>query len=182
MRILLTGTSGDIGRAVFNAASARGDEIVEINRGEFDKPLKGPFEAVVFMTGYCSVTPLTRTTPEILNEMFSVNCGLFVELVRRLVCERLYAPTGMRIVAISSISAREGWPGGTAYCASKGALSAVCRALSAELAPRAIRVEALEPRYVRTKMFAAAAGRMGVPAEAAQAVDDFAQEVLKHVS
>ena len=76
------------------------------------------------------------------------------------------------------MSATEGWAGGAAYCASKGALSALCRALDAELAPKRISVRALEPRYVKTKMFDDCAGRMGVDPSLAMDPADFANKAL----
>ncbi|MBQ2513872.1 MAG: SDR family oxidoreductase, partial [Bacteroidales bacterium] len=84
-------------------------------------------------------------------------------------------------VAVSSVSAGEGWPGGAAYCAAKGALSAAARALDVELSPKGIRVAALEPRYVLTRMFRGCAGRMGVPEAAAMPPETFAQEVMDRV-
>lgn len=190
MKILVTGTTGGIGSAVKRAALAAGHEVVEMNRGgweavdspltsgkDFTSPLRG-LDAVVFSTGTCPVKPFALTSDTLFEETFRVNCGLFVKLMRHIVAERLYSPTGMKVVAISSVSATEGWAGGAAYCASKGALSAVCRALDAELQPKKISVVALEPRYVKTKMFDACAGRMGVDPALAQSPDALAAEIL----
>jgi NAD(P)-dependent dehydrogenase (short-subunit alcohol dehydrogenase family) len=80
------------------------------------------------------------------------------------------------------VSAAEGWPGGVAYCASKGALSAACRALDAELAPRKISVRAIEPRYVKTAMFDRLAGRMGVDPALAVDPDELAAGILEMVN
>lgn len=178
MRLLVTGTTGGIGGAVKRAALAEGHEVVDMNRGGFDAPIEGPFDAVVFATGMCPVKPLTQLTDTELAETLAVNCGLFVKLMRRVVAEKLVGPSGLKAVAVSSVSATEGWPGGAAYCASKGALSAVCRALDAELGTKGVSVVALEPRYVKTKMFDACAGRMGVDPAFARDPDEFAKEVL----
>ena len=178
MRILVTGTTGGIGGAVKRAALAAGHEVAEVNRGGFDLLPAGPFDAVVFATGTCPVKPLTLTADAELEETLRVNCGLFVKLMRQVVAAKSYAPAGLKVVAISSISATEGWAGGAAYCASKGALSAVCRALDAELKPKGISVVALEPRYVKTRMFDACAGRMGVDPALAQSPDALAAEIL----
>lgn len=179
MRILVTGTTGGIGGAVREAALSRGWEVAEVNRGGFESPLPtGPFDAVVFATGTCPVRPLTMLGDADLVETFAVNCGLFVKLMRRIVADKLNSPSGMKAVAVSSVSAIEGWPGGAAYCASKGALSAVCRALDAELAARGISVKAVEPRYVRTRMFENCAGRMGVDPSLAQDPAELAVEIL----
>ena len=159
-------------------ALAAGHTVAEVNRGGFDAPLDGPFDAVVFATGMCPVKPLALLSGAEFDETVSVNCGLFVRLMRRLVAEKLHGPTGMRVVAVSSVSATEGWAGGAAYCASKGALSAVCRALDVELKPKGVSVVALEPRYVKTRMFDACAGRMGVDPALAQDPDAFAAEIL----
>ena len=190
MKILVTGTTGGIGSAVKRAALAAGHEVVEMNRGgweavdspltsgkDFTSPLRG-LDAVVFSTGTCPVKPFALTSDTLFEETFRVNCGLCVKLMRQIVAERLYSPTGMKVVAISSVSATEGWAGGAAYCASKGALSAVCRALDAELQPKKISVVALEQRYVKTKMFDACAGRMGVDPALAQSPDALAAEIL----
>ncbi len=168
-------------------ALARGHDVVAFNRADFDAlagaprapfPADGPFDAVAFCSGTCPVRPAALTSDELFAETLRVNCGLFLALMRRIVADRLYAPTGLRAVAISSVSAAEGWPGGAAYCASKGALSALCRALDAELAPKGISVRALEPRYVKTRMFDECAGRMGADPSLARAPEDFAGDVL----
>ena len=186
MRILITGTTGGIGGAVAAAAASAGDAVVALNRSDWGRLgsfLEGekPFDAVVFSTGECRVKPLAQTTDGDFAEAMRVNCGLFLSLMRELVTRRLTAENGMSVIAVSSVSAREGWPGGALYCASKGALSALCRALDAELAPRKISVKALEPRYVRTKMFASCAGRMGVPAALAEDPAAFAAKILKEL-
>ena len=181
MRLLVTGTTGGIGGAVKRAALAAGHTVIEVNRGDFDafSPMgSGPIDGIVFTTGVCPVRPLAVMTDAELEETFRINCGLFVKLMRHVVGGRLHNPNGMKVVAISSVSATEGWAGGAAYCASKGALSSVCRALDAELKPKHISVVALEPRYVKTRMFDACAGRMGVDPALARDPDEFAKEVL----
>jgi len=65
--------------------------------------------------------------------------------------ERLL-PDGGRIVVTSSILARIGVPGYTAYCASKAGLLGLVRSLAAELAPRLIQVNAICPGWVNTDM------------------------------
>jgi NAD(P)-dependent dehydrogenase (short-subunit alcohol dehydrogenase family) len=61
-------------------------------------------------------------------------------------------PEGGRIVVTSSILARIGVPGYTAYCASKAGLLGLVRSLAAELAPRRIQVNAICPGWVNTDM------------------------------
>lgn len=56
------------------------------------------------------------------------------------------------MVAIASILARIGVPGYTGYCASKAGILGLVRALSAELAPAEIQVNAVAPGWVNTDM------------------------------
>jgi NAD(P)-dependent dehydrogenase (short-subunit alcohol dehydrogenase family) len=63
-----------------------------------------------------------------------------------------HLPDGGRIVVTSSILARIGVPGYTAYCASKAGLLGMVRAFAAELAHRGIQVNAICPGWVNTDM------------------------------
>jgi NAD(P)-dependent dehydrogenase (short-subunit alcohol dehydrogenase family) len=56
------------------------------------------------------------------------------------------------IVIVSSVLARLGVPGYTAYCASKAGLLGLTRSLAAELAAEKILVNAICPGWVDTKM------------------------------
>lgn len=178
-RLLITGTTGGIGGAIKAAALEAGYEVNELNRGDdFAALPEGVFDGVIFSTGMNEVRPVMLLSDESFEEMMRVNVGLFLKLVRAFVKGKHYLP-GTKIIAISSVSATEGWAGGTAYCASKGALSAMCRALNVELESRGISVTALEPKYVNTRMFVNTAGRMGVSAAEAQSAEDFALEILE---
>jgi len=198
----VTGTTGGIGGAVKAVASAHGHTIFELNRADFNSTSQLPnfptsqlpnirtfehsnirtfLDALIFCTGTCPIRSVALTADELLAETVRLNCGLFLSLMRTIVAEKLYNPEGMKAVAISSVSAREGWAGGAAYCASKGALSAMCRAMDVELKVKKISVKAIEPRYVRTKMFDAGAGRMGVPTSEARDPTDLAEEILAEI-
>jgi NAD(P)-dependent dehydrogenase (short-subunit alcohol dehydrogenase family) len=56
------------------------------------------------------------------------------------------------IVFIGSTTGSVGFPGCSAYTATKGAVNSVARALAVELAPNGIRVNTVVPGYVRTPM------------------------------
>ena len=56
------------------------------------------------------------------------------------------------IVFVTSINSVLGFPGNPAYVASKGGLRQLTKALALDLGPRGIRVNALAPGYIRTRM------------------------------
>lgn len=142
---------------------------------------EGPFDGVVFSVGQCPVLPLSRLDQEAFEGTMRVNCYGFVALMKAFAARGAHVDHDAAAVAVSSISAQEGWAGGIAYCASKGALSAVARALAVELAPKNIRVKAIEPAYVLTQMFRNGATRMGVPDSAAVSPESVAKEILDFV-
>jgi NAD(P)-dependent dehydrogenase (short-subunit alcohol dehydrogenase family) len=59
---------------------------------------------------------------------------------------------GASIVFIGSTTGSVGFPGCSAYTATKGAVQSIARALAIELAPKGIRVNIVVPGYVRTPM------------------------------
>jgi NAD(P)-dependent dehydrogenase (short-subunit alcohol dehydrogenase family) len=59
---------------------------------------------------------------------------------------------GGAICCVSSISAHVGAPGQTAYCGTKGAISMLAKALGRDLGEHGIRVNAVEPGWVKTPM------------------------------
>jgi NAD(P)-dependent dehydrogenase (short-subunit alcohol dehydrogenase family) len=94
-------------------------------------------------------------------------------------------PRGSAIALISSVSARVGMAGQTAYSVTKAALEGLARTLAVELSPRGIRVNAIAPGFIATPMNeslrsdparvlereqAILAGRLGRPADIADAV------------
>ena len=112
MRLLVTGTTGGIGSAVKRAALAAGHTVIEVNRGDFgtfSSMGSDPIDGIVFTTGVCPVKPLGALTDAEFEETFRVNCGLFVKLMRQVIGRKLNNPDGMKVVAISSVSAVEGW-------------------------------------------------------------------------
>ena len=110
-----------------------------------------PLSGLVHSAGAFRIVPVTATTPALMHELLTLNCSSFVELVRRLVRKTTFLEGGS-IVAISSAAALLAWPGGTAYSASKAAISQACKVMALEFAPRKIRVNSICPGMIRTPL------------------------------
>lgn len=69
----------------------------------------------------------------------------------QLVAEEMAVRGDGAIIHVSSILARLAIPGRSAYCASKGALESLTRAMALDLAPHNVRVNAVSPGLVATE-------------------------------
>jgi NAD(P)-dependent dehydrogenase (short-subunit alcohol dehydrogenase family) len=114
----------------------------------------GRLDAVV---SNAAINPLMRwdeTTIEDFNALFETNVrGTWVvctEGAKQMIAEG----HGGAICCVSSISAHVGAPGQTAYCGTKGAISMLAKALGRDLGEHGIRVNAVEPGWVKTPMAA----------------------------
>jgi NAD(P)-dependent dehydrogenase (short-subunit alcohol dehydrogenase family) len=108
-----------------------------------------------FVVSNAAINPLMtwdETTLEDFNELFETNVrGTWVvctEAAKQMIREG----HGGAICCVSSISAHVGAPGQTAYCGTKGAISMLVKALGCDLGSRGIRVNAVEPGWVKTPM------------------------------
>jgi NAD(P)-dependent dehydrogenase (short-subunit alcohol dehydrogenase family) len=110
-----------------------------------------------FVVSNAAINPFMswdETTIEDFNNLFETNVrGTWVvctEGAKQMIREG----HGGAICCVSSISAHVGAPGQTAYCGTKGAISMLAKALGRDLGSRGIRVNAVEPGWVKTPMSA----------------------------
>ncbi|MDQ6665060.1 MAG: SDR family oxidoreductase, partial [Acidobacteriota bacterium] len=91
---------------------------------------------------------LAEYTPELFDEVMNLNVKSAWFLSQAIAPGMIAAGSGY-IVNLSSIAARNGGgPGATIYAAAKAAISTITKGLAKELAPKAIRVNAVSPGTV----------------------------------
>lgn len=109
--------------------------------------------------------PITETSDEDIDRVVDTNVkGTYYQL--RKAAEVMTKQGFGTIVAMSSMSGLIGHPYNTLYCASKGAISNMVRALALELAPLGIRVNAVCPGTIDTPMFKMLIENTGNPEKA----------------
>ncbi|MCP4600953.1 MAG: SDR family oxidoreductase [Proteobacteria bacterium] len=109
-------------------------------------------------------------------------------------CRPMMTRKSGAIVTVSSVAAVFGIAGQTNYCASKGGLVALTRALAAELAPKGIRVNAVLPGFIDTEMTARMPrrvkmesidqillGRLGTPEEVAGVISFLVSDAAGYI-
>lgn len=116
----------------------------------------GRVDAVVLNAGIGRMLPVEAVDEATYDEHFAVNVkGQFFTLQKLL---PLIEPGGS-IIFTASVGSQVGAPNWSVYTATKGALAAMVRALTAELAPRNIRVNSVSPGPIDNAAFA----KLGLP-------------------
>jgi 3-oxoacyl-[acyl-carrier protein] reductase len=171
------------GKAVALQANLAKPEEVSRFFAEAKKAL-GPLDILVNNAGLYEFMPLDQVTPEHYYKQFDLNVlGLILASQE---AARQFGDRGGSIVNISSVVARAAIPGATVYAATKAAVNSITLTHAAELGPRKIRVNAVNPGMVETEgthsagitesdfrdQFVAATplGRIGQPGDIAPAV------------
>jgi NAD(P)-dependent dehydrogenase (short-subunit alcohol dehydrogenase family) len=176
-RILVTGASSGIGRAVAELCAAQGARVLATGRrAEALEQLEGVrrfacdllergapeacvaacvegmggLDGVVHAAGTVRRGEDPRSTPdEQIDDMLGTNLALPLRVARAALGA---LGQGGSIVLISSQLGRIGAPGYASYCAAKGGVDALVRALAVDLGPDGIRVNGVAPGLVRTPM------------------------------
>lgn len=111
----------------------------------------GPLNGLVHCAGVLTIRPLRFTSTEVMEEMMRVNYGAAYGLSKGFM-QRGCHVRGGSIVLLSSVAAHLARPAMTAYSASKGAITALTRALAVEVARDGIRVNCVAPGAVMAGM------------------------------
>lgn len=139
---------------------AAGGEAVAI-QGDFSKPEEisrnyaeirtkfGKVDILVNNAGVYQFGPVEATTPEEFHRLFDLNVlGLLLSVKE---ASPLFPAEGGSIINIGSLVASMAGPYSSVYSATKGAVDSITIALSKELGPRKIRVNALNPGLIDTE-------------------------------
>jgi 3-oxoacyl-[acyl-carrier protein] reductase len=108
----------------------------------------GPIDVLVNNAGVYDFGPIEAVTTESFSKQFNLNVlGLLLTTQAALTH---FSHKGGSIINIGSVAA-SGVPGASVYSGTKGAVNSITVALSKELGPKQIRVNALNPGMVETE-------------------------------
>lgn len=111
----------------------------------------GKVDILANFAGILISADLEHHTDKIWDDTINVNLkGTFL-CIQRVVPEMLKQGKG-KIINIASIAGQVGFPNAAAYCASKGGIMGLTKALACELAPKKINVNAIGPGDVETPL------------------------------
>jgi 3-oxoacyl-[acyl-carrier protein] reductase len=109
----------------------------------------GRLDVLVNNAGIYEMLPLSEVTPQHFHRQFDLNVlGLLLCTQEAL---KQIGPDGGSIINISSVVSTLGLPNASVYSATKGAVDSLTRVLAKELAPRKIRVNAVNPGMIETE-------------------------------
>lgn len=110
----------------------------------------GRLDVVFANAGISGHTPAGGTELSVFEEVLKINVtGVFFTVQAALP----HLNSGASVILNSSVLAKAGSPGWSAYAASKGAVSSMARVLASELSPRGIRVNTVSPGATRTPIW-----------------------------
>ena len=162
----MTGAAGTMGRAVVAFLREDGLDVVGVDlKGDcvhcdladpeaVHSMMKkiGEVDILVNNAGILSNNKAEATTPEEWRKVLGANLDGAFYLAREVI-PGMKARRWGRIVNTCSLAAKTGGlTAGTAYAASKGALTSLTFSLARELAPHGVTVNGISPAYVRTPM------------------------------
>ncbi|MBE6382847.1 MAG: 3-oxoacyl-ACP reductase FabG [Lentisphaerae bacterium] len=171
-RVLVTGSSRGIGKAIADALSAEGYEVVthSVRSGgtslsfdiadrdaakaalDADIAANGPYYAVVLNAGISRDNAFPAMEDAEWDAVLRTDLDGFYNVLKPCVMPMVSARIRGRIVALSSVSGIMGNRGQVNYSAAKAGVIGAVKALAVELAKRGITVNAVAPGVIETDM------------------------------
>jgi 3-oxoacyl-[acyl-carrier protein] reductase len=109
----------------------------------------GRVDVLVNNAGIYEFSPLDGVTPDHFHKQFDLNVlGLILSTQE---AARQFGDAGGTVVNVSSVAAAAALPNASVYSATKAAVDAVTRSLAAELGPKKVRVNSVNPGMVETE-------------------------------
>jgi 3-oxoacyl-[acyl-carrier protein] reductase len=136
------------GRAVVVKADVAKPEDIQALFAEAVKAF-GKVDVLVNNAGVYEFAPLEAVSPEHYHKQFDLNVlGLLLTTQEAV---KHFGVNGGSVVNISSVVSRLALPASSVYAATKAAVDSITRTLAAELGPKKIRVNAVNPGMVETE-------------------------------
>lgn len=173
MKIIVTGTSRGLGKALAEYFMQNGHNVVGCARSnvenstfvhiagvDFRNPdsfslLEPHFQDADALVNSAAIAfdgLLATQGEESIAEVIQVNLASTLILTKRYVRQRLKQKKAGNILNISSIISMRGYAGLSTYAATKAGLDGMTRALARELGPKGFRVNSILPGYMETDM------------------------------
>jgi NAD(P)-dependent dehydrogenase (short-subunit alcohol dehydrogenase family) len=134
---------------LFKADVSKVPEIEQLQRSVIDE--FGRIDILVNNAGVFRTVPVLETTEEIWDEQLDLNLRGYFFMVKTLVPHFLKNGGG-KVISISSIAGTGAFPNCPGYCASKGGVVNMTKALAAELGKDKINVNSIAPGNVATPL------------------------------
>lgn len=171
-RVLVTGSSRGIGKAIADALAAEGYQVVthSVRSGgtdlqfdiadraaskaalEADIAANGPYYGVVLNAGVNRDNAFPAMEDEEWDKVIDTDLTGFYNVLKPCVMPMVSARIKGRIIALSSVSGIAGNRGQVNYSAAKAGIIGAAKALAVELAKRGITVNAIAPGVIETEM------------------------------
>ena len=176
-RVLVTGSSRGIGKAIADMLSVNGYEVVthsvksagttlqfdiadrEAARAAIEQDIAehGPYYGVVLNAGINRDNPFPGMEDAEWDAVINTDLTGFYNVLKPAIMPMIQARAGGRIVALSSVSGVAGNRGQVNYSAAKAGLIGAVKALAVEMAKRGITVNAIAPGVIETEMISSMA-------------------------
>lgn len=152
MKVILTGSSGDIGSAILQELKQNEVDVVEINSKEIDFSkdfeIKSiPVDGLIYCAGINHINVYDEISDEDMTDIMNVNTFGFTRL-----CKKIQFNEGANIVAIGSLYATKTRAGRLSYTMSKHAMLGAVKTLALEMSFNKTKVNMVSPGFVDTEL------------------------------